>query len=109
MRPYLLYIADTCINDGSPITSAECHHAHTFSCILRSKKSGNCILYLAIEYFSVSRSLRAEGLQTALYSLACVKMSKILWLRTNVRAGVENIGLEPMTSCMPCKRSSQLS
>ena len=36
-----------------PITSAECHHAHTFSCILRSKKSGNCILYLAIEYFSV--------------------------------------------------------
>ena len=22
---------------------------------------------------------------------------------------VENIGLEPMTSCMPCKRSSQLS
>lgn len=23
--------------------------------------------------------------------------------------GVENIGVEPMTSCMPCKRSSQLS
>ena len=22
---------------------------------------------------------------------------------------VENIGVEPMTSCMPCKRSSQLS
>ena len=22
---------------------------------------------------------------------------------------VENIGIEPMTSCMPCKRSSQLS
>ena len=22
---------------------------------------------------------------------------------------VENIGFEPMTSCMPCKRSSQLS
>ena len=30
---------------------------------------------------------------------------------TNLSAfwGVENIGLEPMTSCMPCKRSSQLS
>ena len=25
------------------------------------------------------------------------------------RRGVENIGVEPMTSCMPCKRSSQLS
>ena len=25
------------------------------------------------------------------------------------RARVENIGIEPMTSCMPCKRSSQLS
>ena len=53
MRPYLLYIADTRFNDAAGITSAECHHAHTFSCILRSKKSGNCILYLAIEYFSV--------------------------------------------------------
>lgn len=26
-----------------------------------------------------------------------------------VETGVENIGVEPMTSCMPCKRSSQLS
>ena len=25
------------------------------------------------------------------------------------RAKVENIGVEPTTSCMPCKRSSQLS
>ena len=25
------------------------------------------------------------------------------------RSEVENIGFEPMTSCMPCKRSSQLS
>ena len=25
------------------------------------------------------------------------------------RGRVENIGIEPMTSCMPCKRSSQLS
>lgn len=34
-------------------------------------------------------------------------MSKIS-SRTFVR-NVENIGVEPMTSCMPCKRSSQLS
>ena len=28
----------------------------------------------------------------------------------NAQVGiVENIGVEPMTSCMPCKRSSQLS
>ena len=26
-----------------------------------------------------------------------------------MRLFVENIGVEPMTSCMPCKRSSQLS
>ena len=26
-----------------------------------------------------------------------------------LRGRVENIGIEPMTSCMPCKRSSQLS
>ena len=26
-----------------------------------------------------------------------------------LKSKVENIGLEPMTSCMPCKRSSQLS
>ena len=25
------------------------------------------------------------------------------------KGSVENIGVEPMTSCMPCKRSSQLS
>ena len=29
--------------------------------------------------------------------------------RSPVKGGVENIGVEPMTSCMPCKRSSQLS
>jgi hypothetical protein len=28
---------------------------------------------------------------------------------TNSEALVENIGVEPTTSCMPCKRSSQLS
>jgi hypothetical protein len=28
---------------------------------------------------------------------------------TIVAVVVENIGVEPMTSCMPCKRSSQLS
>ena len=39
-------------------------------------------------------------------------MSKIFFLMTvfNTAYGnVENIGVEPMTSCMPCKRSSQLS
>ena len=109
MRPYLLYIADTRFNDAAASRQQSVITLILSAVFFRSKKSGNCILYLAIEYFSVSRSLRAEGLQTALYSLACVKMSKILWSRTNVRAGVENIGLEPMTSCMPCKRSSQLS
>ena len=39
-------------------------------------------------------------------------MSKIFVLMTvfnTVYGNVENIGVEPMTSCMPCKRSSQLS
>ena len=39
----------------------------------------------------------------SLYSLACVNMSKIL-LPCGI---VENIGFEPMTSCVRCKRSSQ--
>ena len=62
------------------------------------------------------------------YSLACANMSKIdaiglsdyftiSQLSPTVRSQivklsndhVENIGVEPMTSCMPCKRSSQLS
>ena len=53
----------------------------------------------------VSFSLIPEGNQgkvlSSYYSLDCVNMSKIYQ--------VENIGVEPMTSCMPCKRSSQLS
>ena len=37
-------------------------------------------------------------------------MSKISYLLDLKSFGiVENIGVEPMTSCMPCKRSSQLS
>ena len=36
----------------------------------------------------------------------CDSMSKIDALKSGP---VENIGIEPMTSCMPCKRSSQLS
>ena len=37
-------------------------------------------------------------------------MSKISNLLDVMSFGkVENIGVEPMTSCMPCKRSSQLS
>ena len=35
----------------------------------------------------------------------CDSMSKI----DAQKGQVENIGIEPMTSCMPCKRSSQLS
>ena len=51
-----------------------------------------------------------------LYCLVCqyVKERWLLFMHRlssdrNVRSGVENIGFEPMTSCMPCKRSSQLS
>ena len=29
--------------------------------------------------------------------------------KVSLELPVENIGVEPMTSCMPCKRSSQLS
>ena len=29
--------------------------------------------------------------------------------KTKLRLIVENTGVEPVTSCMPCKRSSQLS
>ena len=36
--------------------------------------------------------------------LACANMSKILRRKNR---HVENIGFEPMASCMPCKRSSQ--
>ena len=36
----------------------------------------------------------------------CDSMSKI---DAQKKGQVENIGIEPMTSCMPCKRSSQLS
>ena len=47
-----------------------------------------------------------RSLELLFYSLACVNMSKIF---SRTCLGVENIGVEPMTSCMPCKRSSQLS
>ena len=36
-------------------------------------------------------------------------MSVLPTIRKRIGAKVENIGIEPMTSCMPCKRSSQLS
>ena len=41
------------------------------------------------------------------YSLACPTCQRSI--RPKQGREVENIGLEPMTSCMPCKRSSQLS
>ena len=53
------------------------------------------LILSAVDYFLFS-----------IYSLACVNMSKISSARGRI---VENIGVEPMTSCMPCKRSSQLS
>ena len=49
--------------------------------------------------------LSAVDSYNLIYSLACVNMSKI----SRPKGVVENIGVEPMTSCMPCKRSSQLS
>ena len=37
------------------------------------------------------------------------KNEKRWTVKPSIFYSVENIGLEPMTSCMPCKRSSQLS
>ena len=48
----------------------------------------------------------------SLLTVLCASMSKIAAPHGRRKAGtgrVENIGVEPMTSCMPCKRSSQLS
>ena len=53
MRPYLLYIADTRFNDGFPSHPQSVITLILSAVFFRSKKSGNCILYLAIEYFSV--------------------------------------------------------
>ena len=63
--------------------------AHTFSCNLRVLSSTQ---FVKNKVFT--------------YSFLCVSMSKI---DAPKRGLVENIGVEPMTSCMPCKRSSQLS
>ena len=43
------------------------------------------------------------------YSHYASKQKKRLKFSRLVIVLVENIGFEPMTSCMPCKRSNQLS
>ena len=53
MRPYLLYIADTRFNDAAASRPQSVITLILSAVFFRSKKSGNCILYLAIEYFSV--------------------------------------------------------
>ena len=53
-----------------------------------------------------SRSLRDISRSPVIYSLACPTCQRSSAAEA---AQVENIGIEPMTSCMPCKRSSQLS
>ena len=53
-----------------------------------------------------SRSLRDISRSPVIYSLACPTCQRS---RAAFATQVENIGIEPMTSCMPCKRSSQLS
>ena len=63
------------------------HDSHTFSCVPQT--SGNT--------FTLSFTLQ--------FRVSICQRSLFLYLKENV----ENIGLEPMTSCMPCKRSSQLS
>ena len=44
---------------------------------------------------------------TTSYSLVCQYVKELVCFPEGKK--VENIGIEPMTSCMPCKRSSQLS
>ena len=63
------------------------HDSHTFSCVPQT--SGNT--------FTLSFTLQ--------FRVSICQRSLFPYRRENV----ENIGLEPMTSCMPCKRSSQLS
>ena len=52
------------------------------------------------------RTGQCGGRRPSLVSLFCSIMSMSKSLNEGC---VENIGIEPMTSCMPCKRSSQLS
>ncbi len=54
-----------------------------------------------------ARSLVSLQTKESCYTAGIKKPPKhsFKWLIINV----ENIGVEPMTSCMPCKRSSQLS
>ena len=74
----------------------------------------------ALSYFPRYRTPHQQGREPELI-LSAVLLKKNVSLSTVLlvqhvkdlagcrKPRVENIGLEPMTSCMPCKRSSQLS
>ena len=55
---------------------------------------------------------KEEGKQNILkvhYSIVCFLFFRLCLCNMSINNLVENIGFEPMASCMPCKRSSQLS
>ena len=80
---------------------------------LREPRHPPCALFYFLRIFlavacSENRSSYFQLLLIFLltYSFACNQYVKD---RFPMKGIVENIGVEPMTSCMPCKRSSQLS
>ena len=52
---------------------------------------------------------RHEAAAAPFVRSACSLVSKMSKIVAPKKGAVENIGFEPMASCMPCKRSSQLS
>ena len=60
------------------------------------------------DFFLPQRPKSKPGLERR-KSVCCVVQYVIDRFPQTVEERVENIGVEPMTSCMPCKRSSQLS
>ena len=60
------------------------------------------------DFFLHQRPKSKPGLERR-KSVCCVVQYVIDRFPQTVEDWVENIGVEPMTSCMPCKRSSQLS
>ena len=83
-------------------------NAHTFSCIIVG-------LPRCVKQRTETRlcELICSSLQFRLYQyvkdLVDNVKNKYLKYILYIMSIVENIGIEPMTSCMPCKRSSQLS
>ena len=82
---------------------AYCAPEAAFACLI-------CFLLarFLLSRFCVSSPLGSENRETE-ESHVLSNMSKIIRSECLRRLMVENIGVEPMTSCMPCKRSSQLS